>query len=425
MRKTLFLFFLALLSSSAPGQRAAYRAPLDSVPRTAFYKIPLGPDLTPLLDLEMEKLRIRSKGQDIPFIVRKKDQEGMRTPPFRSFDIQDRKEVGGWGSIIFERPKNDSIEKLTCYTERPDRLLRFKIHGSEKRNEWKLMRKGTVRSSVKDTTSSEFHIPSPLGSGHRLYRLRTKRSSGKEANVISIGNREKDPPFSSAYRELPMPKFQQKEKAEKSLIRVQLDTARRVDRIFLKLKGPPFFRRNCEVGIPKKTEEEPFAYDPIGGTVLSDTIGKIENLDPCRTDHLLLSIEKGPDPPLKLNAIRLFQRRRSILAHLEKGKSYRLYLGGDLQDAPSYELRNYRDRIPEKVPQLGYGEIKRLSPSSEHKKKENERRDLVWIWGAIVLAILLIGAITIRMVMDEGRKKGNANSSLPGSDNDSSPSQKA
>ncbi len=152
----------------------------------------------------------------------------------------------------------------------------------------------------------------------------------------------------------------------------------------------------------------PYPYRPIGGSILKDSLEFIEELEPTKSDRFLLMIEKGPDPPLKVEKVVLYQRKRSLVAYLEQGEPYELLLGGKLGPIPSYELARYRDSIPDEVPLLGAG-----APVPIDTPKGARKGSFYWIWGSIIVAVLVLALFTYRMIRERSEKDQDPPSSLP------------
>jgi hypothetical protein len=396
MKRLAFLFLLLFSVSSASAQNAGAEASLGTVDSAGFYAVPLGPGLTKFLDVEREKLRLLEDGKETPFILGGARIERIE-PRFEEYPVLETKTTKEEFHLILEAPEEEQKEPLTLYTKSPDSLKRVIIEGSKKGKAWDTVRTDTaIRSSVKDTSSSEFHLPLFLDAGYELYRIRVRDASGQAPSVVSLGRYRRGGASGNAFWELPVEGLVQKEEAKTSYVAFRTDTLRRIDRAVLHLDGPPFFRRRVLLGIPKdKAGSVPYAMKPIGSGVLSDTQEVLTSLQPVRSQDFQLRIEKGPDPPLKVHKIRLFQKKRFLIAHFEKGHAYQLRLGGDLEPAPDYELKDYRDRIPNELPFLEADAPKRLAASSSDR---NGKRGLIGVWIVLILSIVLIGTLTVRMV---------------------------
>ncbi|MFB6257654.1 MAG: hypothetical protein ABEH38_03090 [Flavobacteriales bacterium] len=397
-RRSLLIATLFLIVLGGKGQEAAYRAPLDSIPTTGFYKIPIRPELGIHLNSDRQDLRLVHDGKKVPFILRK-EKIREKDPSYVELDITERSRKKSTLSLIIEAPDTGFPEKLLFFTEKPDRSKTVRVQGSEKRKEWEpVMPETRIRSAVKDTVSSEFHIGGVFASDHRYYRLLVRDASGRAPKVITVGYYQKDHSHPSFY-ELPEPGIRQKEGEDKSFIDIEADSTRLVEKIELRMKGPPFFRRTARLGIPKgRTAELPYPYEDIGGGTFSQPVEELKQIEPRQSTHRILILEKGPDPPLKVQKVRLFQRKRAVIAHLEQGKDYELLLGGALKAAPDYELDRFSQRIPQDIPVLHAGKAVKID------KDQREWRAL-WIWAAIIVAALVLTAFSFRMVQERSEKK--------------------
>lgn len=386
---------LAFFGSEAP---LSYQASVGTVGSSGFYRIPLRPVHTEHLRNDMRGLRLygEEKGET-PFWIRTVEEK-TRSKQFRELKPLKVEQKRGYTGIIFERPEDSTVRKLVLYLEEPSRSTRVRIEGSEDaRGGWiQVQAEERVRSSIRDTASSEFWLGGFLGSGHRYYRIRIGAPAPPPPTLLTMGYREA-PKGSDAFQELPTAKLEQKDLDEKSYMRISLDTLRRVDELELDIEGPRFFRRNATVALPEGTSDTlPVPYEPIGGAVLSDTVERIGSLEPSKSEELLLLIQNGDGLPLKIEGVRLFQKRRYLLAYLEKGDHYALRFDGKKEARPSYELHRIQERIPDDPPVLKAGPPRRIEAGS---KPPGEWSSL-WLWLSILFSVLVLGAFSYRSVKE-------------------------
>ncbi len=394
----LLLSFFLLLPLIGSGERPLYHASLGAVDSSGFYSIPLKPVHTRHLRKGLGDLRLyaNEKEKEVPFFVRTVEKE--RAPSiYRELEPLKVKQKGGYTGIVLEKPQGSTLRKLVFYLEEARRGLRVRVEGSEDRKSWKVLKpEERIRSTVADTASSEFTISGFLGSDHRYYRIRVGSPPPPSPTLTTIGYRER-PKGASPYQELPEPRFEQKEHQDKSYVRIEADTLRRVDMLEIRLEGPRFFRRSSTVAVPEeKGSDPPIPYHPIGGAVLSDTLETLEELKGGKAAELLLIITNDAGPPLKVKEIRLFQERRLLVAYLEKGKAYHLKLGGAGEELPAYDLQHYKERIPKDPPLLQAGPPQMIRAA---KTAKGERSPL-WIWLSVLVSMLVLGAFSYRSVKE-------------------------
>ncbi|MGC8548783.1 MAG: DUF3999 family protein [Acidobacteriaceae bacterium] len=212
------------------------------------------------------------------------------------------------------------------------------------------------------------------------------------------------------------------QKGRESVIRFTVPAHMPVDRVVFDVGASPTdFSRDVQIRVqpvmPAKASdsEEPRASLEAYGNLLR--IHRVEQGHRLNEERLsvaapggvpdaaarwTVTIENGDDTPIALHAVRLEMVERDVCFHAEGGADYTLYYGDAALKAPQYDYATLF------VPQSDAATAK-LGPEVENPEYEprpdtrpfSERHPGL-LWAALVIVILLLGAIALRSARHAG-----------------------
>jgi len=122
---------------------------------------------------------------------------------------------------------------------------------------------------------------------------------------------------------------------------------------------------------------------------------------PARIANLELEVDDGDDAPLEITRVETPVALPSLLVAAPPG-SYTLLAGNPDAEQPQYEIERARDVVLDlrTVPATAGpgGENPRWTGTPGGTAGQHQRLQQIAIWSAIVLAVLVLGALTLRMV---------------------------
>jgi hypothetical protein len=118
----------------------------------------------------------------------------------------------------------------------------------------------------------------------------------------------------------------------------------------------------------------------------------------ARVKRMELRVEDGDDAPLVLRSIRARGPVPEVYLAAPAG-SYTMLLGADDSAAPRYELERVRDVVLA----VGAGDVRSepIEPNPDYKLSarfmQGKGREQAILWGAIIAAVVVLGALTLRL----------------------------
>jgi hypothetical protein len=120
------------------------------------------------------------------------------------------------------------------------------------------------------------------------------------------------------------------------------------------------------------------------------------HFDQVVVDSVVVVIRNFDDQPLDIQSIESFSNVKELIARTQEDGRYILTYGHSQIYAPVYDLEHFRNRIGTDVGSMDVG--------AEHlfdKMEEAEHSTVShkWLWAVIVVAIVLIGIFTRKMML--------------------------
>lgn len=417
------LFWNEGMGQDQEGAKAPYgTARIEGADTSGYYRFSVQPSLQKHLQPELQDLRIIDEnGKEIPYLFEKKE----RTHPFRSIrsldHVKQKSQENGGLFLELKDPDPGRIEGLALEVDRSPVSRSLKVMASEDGNSWKEvvpMRKyhdedfpdGTRRFIIRDAEIE----------AHRYYRIEVSADGDGPDPRIRTASVIEDQSERIPYSKIPDPTFASIEKRKRSYIPLEFDAPTyRVHGIEMRLEGPDFFYR--QGFIARGDPGEPDSLKKLASFDLVSYEGKYAHasadersavdvtfyLDGVYSQQLVLVIDNRDHASLNIQDVRAYQRERRIFFQTVEGqKAERLVFGDPGAKRPRYELPHFRDRMPDKVPELRISELEWNGPELEEllpedkklKKREGQEHRtativgfiLVWVLGISVLVAVVI-----------------------------------
>lgn len=141
-----------------------------------------------------------------------------------------------------------------------------------------------------------------------------------------------------------------------------------------------------------------YNYQTLYQGTLSSLEHTVFNFNRTLTAHLRVTIENADNQPLRLKGIELKGPMSELIARFEKSDyQYALYYGNKNASVPSYELKNFENKIPLGLSALSIGDEKPNPFFTSHTETplfENK----TWLWVLMTFIICLLGFFTFKML---------------------------
>lgn len=379
----------ALLRVNAQQQGFKFKASIDTVSVSQFYKIALGSSITSKCLPSLQDIRIVDEnGEQVAYIL--KQEQGIETKSlFTSFPIiSNKKESDKQVHVTVENKQANPISKLWVITSNTDAQRLVDVTGSNNQKDWFIIKEKLPFNnaiSTKETTTA-YSINLPL-SGYKYYQMVFIGKDVLPPNILSVGVYANDY-VAAKYIDNPKLIISQKDSSDKhTYVQLRLDAPQQIDELAITISGVKFYKRLMSV-YTIDNKQPIFVQNNYVSSDVSLTF-------PVNTHarKLLLVIDNEDNQPLKIDGVITRQLRKYLLTYLEANKQYALQFGDSSATVPKYDLAFFKDSIADsKTAEVVTGNIVELTPHTNTSvpAKNSTKAWLIWIAIGIVLVVLLL-----------------------------------
>ena len=405
---SLLLFGLISINSFAQTNGYAFYSQLDTVKKSGFYNIELGPAIHAQLKPDYSDVRIvNESGKWVPHVLHNGWVEN--TNHLLDFDLKFTKtEIQGMSTTIIVENESGIISNIGLSITNTDAERFCTLSGSNDQQNWFVINDSIL---IKPAPSAEktintFTINFPP-SDYRFYK-------------ITINNKNKDPFLikgitgsSAAYAQLPFygrKKIEnpavniiQKDSGKISYIKITQQQSFHVDKISLELSGVKYFNRNASLFFP---DGEDHSFIKPGRFIQTITISNNNTLEYnialTKSSVFYLLINNEDNLPLKVNKAITYCSNHYLTTYLDSGTNYRLLLNNESAVPPKYDLTNLVNK-KDSFPLLVAGTPVQMPANNVTKSKTDDNKWL--LWASIAAALLILIFFTGKMLREVDKRK--------------------
>jgi hypothetical protein len=420
MNKRIILFFCFCFSVAVQAQSYTWQAKLDSVIADGFYKIQLTPAITSKTQPSFSDLRIYdAQNKEMPYILQV-EKPAAYAELFKEYKISNLEKEKKLTRLILENPEKKKIDNIQLVIKNADVTKSLRLSGSDDKMHWYIIKDNYVISDVysNQTTSTVKIFDFPL-SDYKYFKIEISDSASPALNILKAGYFDSYTE-DAKYTEVPEPKLSQTDSIaiKETYVKITFDEPYWVDKLYINVEGPHYYYRGCFIGTMHITTlkngkieksfhplTDGFTLSSNGNNTIHWPIHPQHNLTDKLPD-LYLQIINQDNPPLKVTEIKAYQITHNVIAYLQKGKPYKFVFGNDKATEPSYDLANFKDSISS-VKTLSIGNIGLIaqSASKEETKTANSFfANKTVMWSALLVVLLILGAMSLKMIKEIGKK---------------------
>lgn len=400
----LLLFMVCFTNSEA--QQFRYEAKVDAVDATAFYKIWLSPQINSESQPGFGDLRLLDNdGKETPYLISIEAATSANTN-FINYPITNQKSFTDSITLItFRNSEKSKIDNISMLIKNADVQKQIKLTGSDDLKNWFVVKEYTAINSINNSidVAQLKLINFPL-SNYEYYQIEIDDSNSKPINILNIGYYHNS--FTAGSYAVLQPdavKYADSLISKTTWVRITFNRPVAIDAMNATITAPQYFLRNADLYQVSKDKAGKEIHTFLNTIELKSGTENKFTFAAIRAQELLLCIHNDDNPSLQFSAIQFYQLNRYALAYIEKSKSYALRFGNDSLAPPAYDLKFFRNNIPDTLSIIKTQPITNLqqlnSPSIE--KPYTFFTDKKFIWVAIAFIILLLGTVTFKMLKEK------------------------
>ncbi len=400
------LVILCFLPIVAWAQRYAADAELSKVDRAAFYTVPLPPSITSLATANLANVRIvDEQNKEVPYISKQEDPSASRVV-FEGYEFKASLEKNCCTRLILSNKDRDTINNLLLRVRNADVVKFGTLQGSDDQKTWYALKDrfqlGRFDSQSDVAQLSVLDFPR---SNYLYFQLLLDDSTSAPVNITAMGRNRVDVTWGT-YVEVPDVSFVAGDSSDHhTWVRIQVPgsdsvSGQFIDRLTFDVAGPAFYFREAELLEKYTWYSHKKQYSAWRTIASSSLVSRQQATVPVgvKTRELVLKIDNGDNPPLKITGVRAFQLKRSLVTWLEAGHQYRVAIGGDTLDLPRYDLSHFSESIPKDLTTLSVGPLTFHKPDVKASFTLFTSRIVIWV--AIIGVIVILALMTVKMLRE-------------------------
>jgi hypothetical protein len=411
MKKTgIFLACWLLVVPFCLAQKFGFTAKVEQAPEDGFYRILLNPEIQNRLNAAGSDIRLYDwKNREVPYLLDKTKAVQTQTF-FREYPIVQKEIIPNRRtSLVVHNPARTKISNLSLVIKNTNVPKKASLSGSSDAQNWYALEANFMLQSVSSATeTSEVKVISFPLSDYEYYRLEINDSASAPLNILAAGYYDFGA-VNGQYTQVPGLTYTRSDSsltqttwlAFKSVLPISLDNLQ------FGIDSPAFFLRNATVLVPQTlsgrrgrsyTELTPVSQFQL----VSDSKNTLE-LPGFRSREYYIAIANEDNPPLHIKSVKAFQLNTYLVANLKSAKPYELHFGDENAPAPSYDLVNFREKIPAEPPVLKPLELRKLTqPGSATTPVNTFFKDKIVIWIVLLGVLALLAFMTFKMMKETG-----------------------
>jgi hypothetical protein len=408
---TLIILSSLLFPIIGRGQNFGYKAKLQPVSTTGFYRININPEVGARSQPQFNDLRIfDNDGKEIPYLL-KKEIDGNNETQFVTYpltsSIEKNKQI-----IVVENSEKRKVSLFQFVIKNADASRLVRISGSDDNQKWYVVRDSFYFESVSqdDDALVKKQLTFPA-TDYRYYKVEMAIGNNESPlNIINAGN-YKTTAQEAGIQIVKGLSFTRVDSNKTTYLKFTCRPANRIDKLELVITSPEMYHRKA---LLKGKTIHPESDGPISSTskynrtattaarqydLSSDRENRINCSDLLgyqQVGEFTLEIQNQDDQPLDIKAVKAYQLTTTATAKLEQGKTYFLYFGDSLMQAPAYDIVYFANTVSDS------GRIVQalaVQPKAQKDKDEyNGAKDKYIVWIGLGLVGVIIFFLTMNMM---------------------------
>lgn len=184
---------------------------------------------------------------------------------------------------------------------------------------------------------------------------------------------------------------------KQTFIKIMFDDPMYIDSIYLAIGSPKLYLRNLEINtLNGEGEKILFEYSTLKSNNKSGF-----SIKGIRTNEIILKIDNQDDNPLQIEKIEVFQLTRSIIAFLEPEHAYKLLIGNENLHLPNYDLKYFKDSIPENISEIYPNELTINQGNINSKTPIASKNDMHLLWLVLIFILIILTIYSYKILKEK------------------------
>lgn len=399
---TLLIFLLCFSGLYAQIENHSYKRKL-SPPSNLWHEVVLPEAIFKSINTNFSDLRIIGFNSsndtiEVPYIITNSSKEIVyKKIPFQLINASKNNNGYFW---TFETPIDKIINEINLSFKNKNFDWSVQLEGSQNQNDWFTIldkyRILSIHNNQIDFNYTKIKFPK---SNYKYYRVKIKSDNIPDLNkaTLSLQIVEKELIHNCSVKR--MKPVNTKNTTE---IDVELTNVYPISKISIAIADSLDFYRPIIIKQLKdsvKTEKGwIYNYTTLTSSIINSTEASEFHFNPTFLNKLKIIIYNNNNAPLTIDTVTTKGFVYKLVARFsDLSSDYFLYYGNTSSTAPSYDIVNFKDKIPTGITQLKLSEEEKIIHEKEQVKQPIFSND-GWLWGILILLILFLSWASLKML---------------------------
>jgi len=370
-----------------------------------WHKLVLPDDIYGKISADLSDLRIigiTAKGDTIeaPYLLRVlEDRVVTEEIPFKIINESHNNQ----GSFFtFETNSPEAINLINLDFDEKNFDWQLKLEGSQNQQKWFTILEDyrilSIKNELTDFSFTKLTFPD---SKYKFYRLFIE--SSKKPDLIKA-YLQKQIVTNGVFHACAINEMvnEGKTKQQQTEILLELEIPLPVSRVKLEVNNKFDYYRPITIKYMADSLKSDNGWKYIYRNLTSGTLNSFEESEfkfKNRTiKKLKIIINNHDNQPLDIETIQVKGYRHELIARFTEPAEYLLIYGNEKLTQPIYDIAHFQDKIPADLKELVLGEEEIVEHDSNEKTALFKNK--LWLWGIMILMILLLGFVSVRMIRE-------------------------
>ena len=399
------LLLLLFTGIAVHGQMAQYDyvRPLRGV-SDQWHRVVLPDDIFGKISAEMQDIRIfgvtsNHDTLEVPYLWQI-GSENKSTDPVQCKIINTSSNEKGY-YFTLEVPSKEAVNQVELAFKQQNFDWKLTLEGSQDQLEWFTLRKDYRILSIKNAlTDYQFTKVDFPDARYPYLRLLIKSAAKPDLTSVSLALK-KDSEI--GYKDYPVKSVlvEEDKKARQTVIDLDMDWPVPVSYLKIAIKDTfDYYRPITMKYLSDSTQTEQgwhYDYRTMATGTLSSLESNVFTMPSTRVKKLKILIDNYDNKSLTINTVTVKGYLHELVGRFTDPADYFLFYGNATARQPHYDLGMFADNIPENLTLLELGDEQVIKKETTPPRKPlfgNKN----WLWGIMVLIILVLGWFTVRML---------------------------
>lgn len=406
MKVSTLLLFLLLFSSGIFAQidHFQYKRELHGM-SGEWQKIILPEDVFAKADHNLDDIRIfgitaTKDTIEAPYILQ--NTSGTVTEKNINFKIINKAHNQEGYYFSFECPVERTINEMQLNFKQANFNWYVNVEGSQNQKDWfTIVNNYRIVSIKNENTGYQFTKVSFPDSRYRYFRLLVKTQEQPELVSAKLINYQAIPGRFRQYKIRSINIYNDKD-SRNTIIDLTLKRPVQVSFIQINVKDTFDYFRPLTIKYLSDSTKTEKGWKYYYSYITSPTLSSVENHEfqfaPIVAQKIRIIVTNDHNEPLNIDSVIVKGYIYVLTARFTKPATYYLAYGNEAAKKPDYDISYFKDKIPHKLTSLELGKEQKIRQKKEVAESEPFFKNKAWLWGIMIVIILLLGWFTVSMM---------------------------